>query len=244
MPRRFPLVLTIPLAAERLLTTPEAIIAELEAGRVGGFKIGAEWRTTEEDLLAFMGHPPAADQEPAAEAEATEAEGLEATPAPVEAAWQEIESFSFTWPRTAGVDPDQVTEYHEPAFAATVPFQGRLVYVRIGFTERTAAGMEDRKRVNVFLQAGSTLIPLVQFVGANDFDETGRLASVIKKQDGSHLRPGEPVPEEYRDMPRCVYSEVVVGKNAARSVAVLAHRDDRTLMARHGLIRARWKGLL
>ena len=136
-----------------------------------------------------------------------------------------------------------MTEHHAPAFAASVPFAGRHVPIRIGFTDRHAAGME-RKRVNVFLETGSTLVPLVQFVGANDYETTARLASVIKLEEGRHLRPGEDVPEEYRDLPRCAYSEVVVGKNAARSVAVLAHRDDLTLMARHGLIRARWKGLL
>jgi hypothetical protein len=236
--------LTVPLAAERLVTTPEAITAELEAGRLKGFKVGGEWRTTEEDLLAFIGRPLTANQEPAAAPEAAGPPEPEATPPPpVEVAWREVEPFSFAWPTTAGADPDDVTEYHDPAFAATVPFQGRHVPVRIGFTDRQAAGME-RKRVNVFLESGSTLVPLVQFVGANDYEETGRLASVIKKEEGPHLRPGEPIPAEYQDMPRCVYSEVVVGKNAARSAAVLAHRDDLTLIARHGLIRARWKRLL
>ncbi len=145
--------------------------------------------------------------------------------------------------RVPGVDPDDVTEDHHPAFAASVPFQGRPVPIRVGFTNRHAAGM-DRKRANVFLVSNSSLVPLVQFVGANDYETTGRLASIIKVEEGRHLRPGEDVPAEYRDLPRCVYSEVVVGKNAARSVAVLARHDDLTLMARHGLIRARWKRLL
>lgn len=243
MPRRFPIVLTVPLVAERLLAPPEAIIADLEAGRLRGFKVGGEWRTTEECLFAFMGLPETVQQEPDADAEEAGAEEPQPVPALVDIAWREIEPFSYTWPTAAGGDPDDVTEHHDPAFYAPVPFQGRQVPIRIGFTDRTVAGME-RKRVNVFLESGSSLIPLVQFVGANDFEETGRLASVVKKEEGPHLRPGEPVPAEYQDMPRCVYSEVVVGKNAARSIAVLAHRDDLTLMARHGLIRARWKGLL
>ncbi|HEY7158475.1 MAG TPA: hypothetical protein VH575_31310 [Gemmataceae bacterium] len=192
-----------------------------------------------ESLLDFIRCQPTAS---GAEVAVAEERGREPLPQ-VEIVWQRIEPFSFMWPRTAGIDPDDVTEYHAPAFAAAVPLQGRRVTVRIGLTDRIAAGME-RKRANVFLEAGSVLIPLVQFVGANNYEETGRLASIIKKEDGPHLRPGEPVPAEYRDMPRCVYSEVVVGKNAARSVAVLAHCDDLTLMARHGLIRARWKGLL
>jgi hypothetical protein len=234
-----PIVLTISLAAERLLTTPAAVVAELEAGRLKGFKVGGEWRTTVESLFEFI-----RGQLTATGAEiAVEGEGAGNSLHQAEIAWQRIDPFSFEWPKTAGIDPDDVTEYHDPAFAVALPFQGRHVPVRIGFTDRYAAGME-RKRANVFLEAGSTLIPLVQFVGANDYQETGRLASVIKKEDGSHLRPGELVPAEYRNMPRCVYSEVVVGKNAARSIAVLAHRNDLTLIARHGLIRARWKGLL
>ena len=238
MSQRIPTVLTVPVVAEHMSTTAETITAELEAGRLRGFKVGDEWRTTEDDLLVFMGRPSALNRAMATDMEPT------ATPPPaVELVWRRIEPFSFTWPRAAGVDPNDVTEYHERAFAATVPFLGRHVPVRIGFTDRTAAGME-RERVNLFLVYGSTLIPLVQFVGANDHEETGRLASVIKHKNGRHMRPGEPVPEEYREMPRCVYSEVVVGKNAARSVAVLAHSDDLTLMARHGLIRARWKRLL
>jgi hypothetical protein len=242
--QRFPTVLTLTLAAERLVTTPDAVTAELEAGRLKGFKVGGEWRTTEDDLLAFVGHPPTANRGSGPAAEAAKAHGPDATPPlPIEVAWREIESFSFTWPTRAGDDPDDVTEYHDPAFAAILPIRGRRVPIRIGFTDRVAAGME-RKRVNVFLENGSTLIPLVQFVGANDYHETGRLASVIKKEEGPHLRPGEPVPREYQDLPMCVYSEVVVGKNAARSAAVLAHRDDLSLMGRHGLIRARWKGLL
>lgn len=239
MSQELPIVLTASLAAERLLTTPAAVVAELEAGRLKGFKVGGEWRTTVESLLDFIHRPLTAT---GAEVAVERERGGNPFPQ-VEIAWQQIDPFAFQWPKTAGIDPDDVTEYHDPAFAAAVPFQGRRVPVRIGFTDRFAAGME-RKRVNVFLEAGSALIPLVQFVGTNDYEETGRFASVVKKEDGSHLRPGEPVPAEYRDMPRCVYSEVVVGKNAARSVAVLAHRDDLTLMARHGLIRARWKGLL
>ncbi len=232
-------MLTVALAAERLLTTPEALIVELEAGRLRGFRVGREWRTTEEDLFAFIGRPL-----PTGETRETETDGPRAATNPeVEVTWRTIDPFSFAWPRTAGVDPEDVTEHHDPAFAASVPFRGRHVPIRIGFTDRHAAGME-RKRVNVFLETGSTLVPLVQFVGANDYETTGRLASVIKLEEGPHLRPGEPVPEEYQDLPHCVYSEVVVGKNAARSVAVLAHRDDLTLMARHGLIRARWKGLI
>jgi hypothetical protein len=58
----FPIVLTVSLVAERLITSPDAVIAELEGGRLRGFKVGGEWRTTEEDLLAFIGRPATASE--------------------------------------------------------------------------------------------------------------------------------------------------------------------------------------
>jgi hypothetical protein len=87
----------------------------------------------------------------------------------------------------------------------------------------------------------ATLQPVVEFAGANDYDTTGQLASVVKLPTGKHLRPGEPVPEEYADMPLGVYSDCVVGPNAARSIAVIASRNDLGVIARHAIIRARWK---
>ena len=46
----FPVVLTVESAAERLVTTPEHVQAELEAGRLDGFRLGDQWRTTDAAL--------------------------------------------------------------------------------------------------------------------------------------------------------------------------------------------------
>ena len=70
------------------------------------------------------------------------------------------------------------------------------------------------------------------------------MASVIKLPSGEHLRPGEPVPAEYADMPLVTYNELVVGPYAAASLAVVCHKDDLSIMARHGLIRARDRNLI
>ncbi len=93
MPQRFPTVLSVAIAAERLLTTTEALKAELEAGRLKGFKIGEEWRTTEEDLLAFIGRPLAPE---AVEGSRTEQPAGDYPPL-AEVAWEETRPFSFIW---------------------------------------------------------------------------------------------------------------------------------------------------
>ena len=51
----FPVVLTLEAAAERLLTTPDTLRSELEAGRLEGFRLGDEWRTTEAALSEVHG---------------------------------------------------------------------------------------------------------------------------------------------------------------------------------------------
>jgi hypothetical protein len=70
--------------------------------------------------------------------------------------------------------------------------------VRIGFADYDAYG-RDRKRVIVFRGQD----PLVEFVGADDFEQTGEVLSLIKfaSADGPGERncryPGEAVPERY-----------------------------------------------
>jgi hypothetical protein len=91
-----------------------------------------------------------------------------------------------------------------------------------------------------------SLYPLVEFSGENSeaFAVTGRMANVIKLPSAEHLWPGDPVPPEYVDFPLTTYNQLVVGLYAAASLAVLAHKDDLSFMAQHGLIRARERKLV
>ncbi len=45
-------------------------------------------------------------------------------------------------------------------------------------------------------------------------------------------------------VPTDIYTNLVTGPYAARSVAVIADENDYALMARHAVIRALWKGSL
>ena len=76
-----------------------------------------------------------------------------------------------------------------------------------------------------------------------------RYACPIKPR-GTHsqLRPGEPVPEEYAEMERAMFSSVVVGPYASNAIAVVTETTDLNtmldIMARHGVIRGVYKGWL
>lgn len=242
----FPVVLTLEEAAQRLRASPEQIAAELEAGHLDGFKLGDEWRTTEAALLLFMGisTPTPNERTPAMTATV-------AAPAPPsspvdfrtllgDAEWRSIGPFDYQWPKEKG--KVQPPEHYEEAYEARIKLAGREQAIRIGFCNRESAGDKNRRRAVVFLGT----YPLVEFSGENSdsYAQTGRLASVIKLPSGQHLRPGDTIPPEYDGLRLLTYNELVVGPYAAASLAVVAHKDDLSVMAHHGLIRAQSKGLI
>jgi len=272
----FPLVLTLDAAAERLATTSEKLVAELEAGRLEGFRIGDEWRTTETALIRFMGVCASAAQERSAPMTAAptdtarKSEDFDSLLADVE--WRPVDPFEYQWPKRK-TEPDKGPEFYEEGYAARFMLGSQEVHILIGFCNRESAGDKERRRAVVFLgqhpghyasQAGfewwlpsalrniewlggvPKLYPLVEFSGENSqaFAVTGRMASIIKLPSGEHLRPGDAVPVAYANMNVAIYNQLVVGPYAAASLAVVAHKDDFSLMARHGLIRARERELI
>lgn len=238
------MVLTLEAAADRLHTTPEKIQAELEAGRLDGFKLGDdEWRTTEEALLRFMGIKVPSEQretEPMSVAgQVAGKAGLDYRSILAGAEWHPVEPFPFKWPNG--------TEQFEEGVEAKVKIGRKEHRIRIGFCDREAAGDKHRRRAVVFLGRPPSLIALVEFAGedSNIFPTTGRMVSVIKLKGGQqHVRPGDPVPPEYAGLPLVTYNQVVTGPYAAGSLAVVAGKDDYNLMAHHALIRAHSKGII
>lgn len=251
MQRRMPKVLTLEEAAAHLRSTPDEVLQEIQAGTLRGFRVGGRWQTTEEALLEFMGELSSHQvNELAAEdsGQSTESGGTMVAEKPSLSSviwenvkWEAAPPFTYRWPSKPG---EVVEEHFDEAYKAVLPLGDKKQPMLIGFTDREAAGMKNRRRAVVFLGEEPRLLAVVEFAGANDFDTSGLLVSVIKLPDGKHLKPGAVVPAEYAEMPLKVYNTVVVGPYAAGSVAVAAHKDDHNLMARHALIRARWKGWL
>jgi hypothetical protein len=229
-------------AAEMLLATSEAVLAELEAGRLRGFRIGGEWRTTEEAVMAFIeggSGPGAGGQQAGSSGSAglparTDHAGPPRSYAPPQE-WKPVPAFHYQW-------PSEGEEFHG-GVAARVRFGQREVPLLIGFTDRKSTGRVRPRAVVFWGEPGATLYPMVEFVGANDFESTGRMASVIK-EGSKHVKPDQQVPPPYQGFPLVVYSDVVTGPYAARSMAVEAHKHDYDLMARHAILRAQAKGWL
>jgi excisionase family DNA binding protein len=229
-------VLTTAEIAALTRTAVDDVVAELEAGRLRGFRIGTEWRVTENALRVFM----EGELMSASRKETIAAFGsvtlMSDRDKQLKAQWTQRAKFAYTWP------DGRSKETYDVAYEAEVALTSGLYHFVIGYTNRTAAGMRERRRVIVFLGTVPRIVPVVEFAGSNDFDQTHRLASVIKDRSGHHVRSDPQLPPEYQGMQTVIYSDVVVGPYAARSLAVLADSEDRDLMLHHALIRASYKG--
>jgi hypothetical protein len=236
----FPTVLTPEATAERLLTTPDVVKADLEAGRLEGFQLAnGEWRTTDVALFKFMRmEPPPPDTQERSPDAAAPPQPPDIPSLLADCQWEPAPPFGYRWPE--GV------EQYEEAYATRVRVGTRDIPILIGFCTRESAGDPHRRRAVVFMGHLPSLAALVEFSGENSdvFEQTGRMASVIKLPTGKHLKPGDPVPQAYAGLPLAVYKTIVRGPYAAASMALVVRKDDYMIMTHHGLIRARERGAL
>lgn len=142
---------------------------------------------------------------------------------------------SYKWPD----ERDRYTRYR--VFLGTTRAEG-AVHVGLGETMRKNRWGRDRKYVVAFLSSGSPQQPLVEFVAADDYDETRELLAVIRGSDGGRRMygPGDTLPAIYKEGFRTqMYSERVVHPGVWNKLVVVAREDDDETMLNHALIQGR-----
>jgi hypothetical protein len=158
----FPVVLTVEAAAQRLVTTPEKLLTELEADRLEGFRIGDEWPTTEAALLKFMGICTTAPEERSAMMIAAPTksarQSLNFASSLADADWRRVDPFEYQWPKKK-TESDKPPESYEESYATGVTLAKREVPLLIGFCNRESAGDKDRRRAVTFLGYHPSLYP-------------------------------------------------------------------------------------
>ena len=234
-------ILTPEEVAEELQTTSEKVIGELEAGTLKGFQFAGEWRTTEEAVRAMidsLSNETPNQVKTTIESESANNEESKGIPTVKQLAslqWNRT-TFEHFWPT------ETEPEVYAEAYQITTQVRGKEVPLLIGFCNRKAAGMMNRRRAVVFLgKQENSVYPLVEFTGANEFDENGTMASVIRGDGRKQCRSHQPVPSGYDDMPLGIYNQIVNGPYASGSRCVIAHNTDFAVMARHALLRAEQK---
>jgi hypothetical protein len=148
---------------------------------------------------------------------------------------REREGESYRWPKGR----DRYAPYR--VFIGTTRAEG-AVQVGLGDTIRKNTWGRDRKYVVAFLSSGSPQEPLVEFVAADDYDETHELVAVIRGSDGGRRMygAGDALPALYTERFRTeIYNERIVYPGAWTKVVVVAREDDHETMLNHALIQSR-----
>jgi excisionase family DNA binding protein len=223
-----PRVLTPKEISEYLKVDEDIILHEFETGSLNGFKVGKEWRCSDEDLLTYMWGERARLELPKSQLVKAVAQ---------ESGWNIVDSepFDFNWPKTGG---GGYPEHYDKAYEATTMINGQEYTFKIGFGNRKSAG-QMRRRVTIWL--GNRAV--VEFAGSNDYENDGLLAGIIRLRNGKQLTT-QRIPDEYRGFRVEKYNSVVQGPRASTGMAVIAHKDDLKSMMEHAIIRATWKELI
>jgi hypothetical protein len=159
-------------------------------------------------------------------------------PADLPASWslvREREGESYRWPKWR----DRYAPYR--VFVATTRAEG-AVQIGLGETVRKNRWGRDRKYVVAFLSSGSPQEPLVEFVAADDYEQTRELVAVIRGSDGGRRMygAGDALPAVYIERFRTqIYNERIIYPGAWNKVVVVAREDDDEAMLNHALIQSR-----
>ena len=116
------------------------------------------------------------------------------------------------------------------------------VQIGLGETIRENKWGRDRKYVVAFRSAGSPQQPLVEFVAADDYEQTRELVAVIRGSDGARRMygVGDALPAVYTERFRTqLYNERVVHPGAWNKLVVVAREDDDEAILNHALIQSR-----
>ena len=146
------------------------------------------------------------------------------------------EGESYRWP--SGWDR------YEPyrVFMGTTRAEG-AVQIGLGETIRKNKWGRDRKYVVAFLSAGSPQQPLVEFVAADDYEQTRELVAVIRGSDGARRMygVGDALPAVYTERfsnPDLQRASRPPGRLQASSVGAAREDDDEAIL-NHALIQSR-----
>ena len=148
---------------------------------------------------------------------------------------REREGESYRWPKGR----DHYAPYR--VFMATTRAEG-AVQIALGETVRAKTWGRDRKYVVAFLSSGSPQEPLVEFVSADDYEQTRELVAVIRGSDGGRRMygAGDVLPAVYVERFRTdIYNERIVRPGAWNKLVVVAREDEDEAMLNHALIQSR-----
>ena len=226
-----PRIMTVEEIADYLRIDNSAILQEFENGNLRGFKIGDVWRSTHEDVFAYVRR-----EKPKTEHNNFNMT-VDETKLQPSSKWNivDIGPFDFKWPNKDGVDK---SEHYDKGYEATKILNDHEYTFKIGFGNRKSSG-KIRRRVTIWL--GNRAV--VEFAGSNDYPDSGLLAGIIRLKNGKQL-VSQRIPEEYKEFRLQRFNTIVRGPRASTGMAVIVKDNDLDSMLDHAVIRATWKELI
>ena len=148
---------------------------------------------------------------------------------------RERDGESYRWPNGR----DRYSRYR--VFIGRTRTEG-AVQIGLGETVRQNKWGRDRKYIVAFLSGGSPQQPLVEFVAADDYQQTRELVAVIRGSDGGRRMYGaaDLLPTLYAErFQTAAYSDRVNHPGAWNKIAVVAREDNEQMILNHALIQSR-----
>jgi hypothetical protein len=221
-------VLTLEEISSFLRVSKESLDLEINSGRLATLKIGSDVRILKHDFIEFLELAKGYNRE---NAHPVNENGPATSRMPgFDLQLEPSEPFSYKW-------PNGNQECYEEAYNGTIRTGSGVKAVHIGFAERASTG-KVRKRAVVFIDKR----PLVEFVGADDFEKSGSMLSLVKHKNGKQVRPGERILPEYKHLKIEPYNDYVTGPHASSNLAVVCSCKDLSVMVEHALLRLRKGG--
>lgn len=118
------------------------------------------------------------------------------------------------------------------------------VFIALGWTVRHGAWGMDRIYAVSFLSAWTPQTPVVEFLAADNYAETGDLIAIIRGSDGGRKMygPADELPPAYAQFRIATYRDRVQAKGSWNKLAVVTAETDTDTILNHALIQARRRG--
>jgi excisionase family DNA binding protein len=208
-------ILTVEEVAEHVRVSPDEIEAELQSGRLQGFRVGNNWRIRSDALEDFLRPKSPQTRQALDSPQITFSKGV---------------PFTHIWPSKKGQEDSGPMDF-DSTYDGVANFKGHIRSIRIGFTTSSKPG--KRGKAVVFVDGR----PMVIFRAA-DNRQSGLMVSIIKTDDRKQLRAGAPIPSEYSSFQIEPFRMHIAEKHSSTNLAVVCKKGDLQTMADHALIRA------
>jgi hypothetical protein len=149
-----------------------------------------------------------------------------------------LDDQTYRWPEY----PEHYNPYE--VYAAETPREG-TVRIALGFASRPEKWGRTRRYIVAFLTGGTPATPLVEYLEADDFEQTREYLAIIRGRDGGRKMygPTDTLPDVYtKHFTTQMYRDRIDYPGVWNKAVVVVREDDTATLLNHALVQARRRG--